>query len=440
MARFGPDVIRTMGSAGGIMLLATLVNVITARGMSVDDRGLYSLAFMVVRTAVRFGGFHLAQAQIFHVGRKGLSPERVLGASLPLMGLLAASLWLLLRWAAPWLLDTFDTLEPGVLQVAIVAAPLLLLGGALTQFFRAMDRLDQFNLIRPISPMLTVIGMAGVALTQGSVRDFALVIVVAEAIYIILVLSLLLRTVRPDTKGAVANGGSLLRYGARLEVANLPAQAELHLAGFVVAYFLPIDQVALWAIGKGLSDQLTTLPTVIGAVLHPKLAGLSNEQAARMTAAACRGVIFLVGVLAVVMALGSQILVWVLFGEPYLAAAQVLVLLLPFVLSRAMVRVMSRYFVIGDHLRFLGLLNAGTLVVNLGLLVLLVPQWGITGAALATSGAHALRAAISCIAYQRLARLAYRDFLLVTADDVRWMWNQVAAPVARRIRSSSGSR
>lgn len=444
MARFGADLIRTLGSTGVIMLLGTLISVVTARGLSADDRGLYSLAFMIARTSTWFAGLQLAQSQIFHIGRRGISPERVLGGSLPLLGLLSAALWGLLHLAAPWLLTTFDGLEPEVLQIATAGAPVLLLGATLPQLFRAMDRLDEYNLIRPISPLLQLAGLGWAWSQDGSVADFAMALVVSTATFVAVVLGLILRAVRPTFRGFHEVGLSLAGYGARLEAATAIGATEVRAAVFVVAYFLPVDQIAFWAIGKGLGDQLTALPSVVSSVLHPKIAGKANREAAQMTAAACRGTIVLVGALAVVVGLASRGLVWVMYGDAYLDAALVLSLLLPYALARSVGRVLSRYFVINDYLRFLGFLNTGTFVVNVGLLVLLVPQWGIVGAAIATSSAHALRAVLSVIAFRRLTELSYRRFLIATRDDIRWMWNVSARPLlkrfaTRRNASASGS-
>lgn len=437
MARFGPDVIRTMGSTGGILLLGTLISVITARALAVDDRGMYSLAFMISRTAVWFGGFQLAQSQIFHIGRRGISPERVLGASLPLLAVLAVALWGALHLAASWLLGTFDALEPEVLQIATVFAPLLLVGGALTQLFRAMNRLDEFNLIRPMAPLFQLAAFGWVAFRNGSVVDFALALAAAEAVYVVVVLWMILRAVRPDFRGARDIGLDLFRYGARLEAATAVGATEVRVAGFIVAYFTSVDQVAFWAIGKALADQLTTLPSVVSSVLHPKIAGGSDQQAAQMTAAACRGTIVLVGTLVAIVGLLAHPLVWALYGAAYLDAALVLSLLLPFAVAQSMGRVLTRYFVIGDYLRFLGILNTVTFLVNIGLLVLLVPRWGIIGAGIATSTAHGVRAAITCIAYQRVTGLPYRAFLIATGDDVRWIWNATGGPLMKRLRTNA---
>lgn len=438
MAWFTLDVTRALMAHAAVVAFGLVGSVLTARVLGPADRGLYALCFLIAETAVFFASLQLGQSLAYHLGRRGLSGDRVLGALLPLTCLLAALVFAAVRIAEPLLLAAFPQLDPPAVQLAAGIASLVLATHVLTEFFRAADRIDLFNTCRMLRPAVRLLAL-GLAFALGGRLLQALGAVIAgELAMLPIQLWLLLRIARPRFQGAIGMAASLLGFGSRLAGAAAIAQIDTRIAAFVVAFYTASDQIAFYAIAEGVAVQVLAVPTLVAQVLTPKIARQDDVQGAEMTAATCRSTLFLTFVIAAALAAGSQPVVRLLYGSNYLPVALVLALLLPAAVARSGVRTLSPYLAMRSHVRPLAIANAATLVAHALLLLLLVPRYGIAGAGVATSTGYLLLLAAVAWTFRRLTGLAWREVLVVRRADLARMARAAADAVSLRALRPSG--
>jgi len=418
MARFTRDVVHTLLAQGPVLAFGLATSVLTARALGPDARGLWALCFMIANSAVFAASLHVGQALVFHVGRRGLAPERALGALLLLVAALGALVFAALRLLEAPLLALFDDLRPETLRLASVLAPLMLANGALTELFRALDRLDLFNFCRNLEPASRLAAL-GLAFAFGAGLEGALVAAaLAEALILPAQIAIALRLARPALRGAVGAAGGLLAYGARVQGAMALGHVDQRLSGFIVAYFAAASELAFYAIAEGLVMAVLAIPTLVGSVLQPKIARQGDASAARMTAATCRSSLFVALAICAAIALAVRPLVHALYGAAYLPAAGVVLALLPVAVARAGVRILSRYLLVANRVRVLAVASGATVLLHAALLLALVPPLGIVGAALATSASYAAQLALVVAAFRREVAVPLREILVVDRDDL----------------------
>jgi O-antigen/teichoic acid export membrane protein len=418
VSRFAPDLLRTLAAQGPVLAFGLATSVLTARALGPEARGVWALCFLVAQSAVALAEMNLGVALVFHAGRRGLAPGRALGAMLLLLALLSGAAFVAIRALEAPLLATFPALRPATLRLAAALAALLLANSVATEFFRAFDRLGLYNLCRTLGPGSRLAALS-LAFALGRGLESALAAAVAaEAAILPAQLALAARLARPAFRGAAAAAGTLLAYGARVQGAAALGHLDQRLAGFLVAYFTPAADLAFYAIAEGGVLALVALPTLVGNVLHPKLARASDAGAARMTAATCRATLFLALALCAAVALLARPLVQVLYGSEYLPSAALVVALLPVAVARSGLRILSRYLLVANRVRALALGSALALFSHAALLVALVPSFGTLGAACATSLGYAAQLALVAAAVRRAASLPLRELLVVERADL----------------------
>ena len=441
MPWFTRDVVRTLLAQGPVLACGLATSVLTARALGPEARGLWALCFMIANSAVFAASLHVGQALVYHVGRRGLAPGRALAALLGLLCLLGAAVFAGLRLLEAPLLALFDALRPETLRLASLLAPLMLANAALVEFFRALDRLDLFNLCRTLEPASRLVALALAFALGAGLEPALLAAAAAEAAILPVQIAIAVRLARPELGGAAKAAGGLLAYGARVQGAMALGHVDQRLSGFIVAYFAAASELAFYAIAEGLVTAVLGLPTLVGSVLQPKIARQDDAEAARMTAATCRSSLFLALAICAAIALVIRPLVHALYGAAYLPAAAVVVALLPVAIARAGVRILSRYLLVANQVRVLAVASGATVVLHAALLLALVPPLGILGAALATSASYVAQLALVVGAFRRLAPVPMRALLLVDrADLARLVRAGREALSLRALRPAGGGR
>lgn len=418
MPRFHRDLAGTLLAQGPVLACGLATSVLTARALGPEVRGAWALCFLIANSCVALAELGLGASLVYHVGRRGLAPGSALAALLPLVALLSTAVFAAIRLLEAPLLGLFAALAPEALHLAGLLAALMLANSLLTEFFRALDRLDLFNLCRGLGPASRLAALALAFALGARLESALLAAVAAEAGLLPIQLALALRQARPAPREAAGAAGPLLAYGIRVQGAVALGLVDQRLSGFIVAYFALAAELAFFAIAEGLVLAVLAVPTLIGNVLHPKIARASDADAARLTAATCRSTVFLALVLCASIAAVVRPLVQVLYGAEYLPSATVVVALLPVALARSGMRILSRYLLIANRVRTLAVASAITLAVHAALLLALVPAQGILGAALATSAAYAAQLALVAVAFRGSTGISLRELLVVERADL----------------------
>jgi O-antigen/teichoic acid export membrane protein len=184
-----------------------------------------------------------------------------------------------------------------------------------------------------------------------------------------------------------------------------------------------------------LAEMATYLPSAVSSVFLPHVAGSRREDADRHVTTVARSTILLTGAAALMIAPLGTILISVVLPA-FTPALPALYVLLPAVVSLAIARV------VGEYVSGLGLTartSAATVVgfvVNIGANVVLIPLYGIVGAAAASLISYTTTAVIITLIASRLARAPMRAFWIPGPADVRFVVG-TAVGLARRFLPGS---
>jgi O-antigen/teichoic acid export membrane protein len=198
-----------------------------------------------------------------------------------------------------------------------------------------------------------------------------------------------------------------LLTGLRGQLGNVAAFFNYRFDVFIVNYYLDPAQVGLYALGVAISEGLWQIPQATALALFPRTARTPGEDASEFTCLILRHVFAISCLSAAALALLSPVAVPLLFGQRFAPSVRVIWLILPGTIVTAMAKVASSHLTgrgkTGRNSVFAGV----AVLVTLGLDLLLIPRFGIAGAAVASSVSYVINGALLLIILRKELRASW---------------------------------
>lgn len=173
----------------------------------------------------------------------------------------------------------------------------------------------------------------------------------------------------------------LLSYGIRSYGIDLLGTLALQVDQVLVVSFLTPADLGLYVVVLSLSRMLNVFQLSVVMVLFPKAAGRSQEEAVALTGRAARMSLLLTGACALGVAVIGPLLLRIFYGSAYARSALSLRILLAEVTISGCLYVLAQAFMALGRPGTVTLLQATGLSLSVPLMILLIPRWGIAGAA-----------------------------------------------------------
>ncbi len=403
-SRFVRDAAQVLGGQLGMNLIGVISGVITARWLGPTGRGQFQLLVVVLPALIsNFVKLGIPQASVYYMRRRGASASDVASNSIwfaMIMGAMAVGVcW----WQRDWLLAKMvkDTPEDLVFW-SLVTIPFIVLQFYLLGVAQAQERFKEYNIRQIVPNVLSLVGLTvtlvmlhmgvhGAVLVQVGIQVFMtgwmVVRMHREA-------PIHLRWNWPLARG-------MLSFGAKSYLQTLTATWHRSLDQAMVAYYLEPAAVGVYAIAVNLANLLVRIPETMGTVLFPRLAGSSDEDAHAATARVCRHTLFVTTTGAIAFAIAGPIAIRVLYGKAFEGAIVPLLISLPGLISMTLYQLLTRNFTARGRQQVNVVAACIALVSNVSLNVLLIPTWGISGAALAHVASYSAAALTLLVVFVR---------------------------------------
>lgn len=412
-------------TARGIALLTSLgVAIVTARLLGPDGRGVYAIAATLVFFCIIVGDAGLGTGATFFTARRRQEPNVIL-ASAALYAMLAALLLIGIGYLLYRLFSIpFAGLSAPALWLALAALPFLLfnrfadsvlLGLGKIQAVNGLEVLQRFLILVILSLFLFLVPtveMAFLAMLVSISLAF-----LARIAYLHLRTSVLLKTGRVDL-GVL---GQCVKFGMKERWGFMFQQLNYRLDLYLVNWLVGPTAVGIYTIAVVLAESLWHLSQSAGYVLLPKFSAMEASEAKakgrHVASASSRLSLLITASLGLGLAMVGPWLIPLLFGEAFAEAKSALLLLLPGIVAFSMVNVVTNYLVGRGYPQLPSLAFFCAFVVTVTLDLILIPGWGIRGAALASSVSYISATALVAFFYRKIAKAPFREFSLPRMSD-----------------------
>lgn len=419
------------------LFVANMVTgVVVARQLGPTSYGLWAILQLIPTYAEAFARLKVDAAGVYLIGtgRFGVAQVKTmldriaLGSGLGVVALLA---W----WMDPladWLFGKAAADVRSALVVVALQIPfqfLLLNYSKLLLLREDVRAYNQVVLLRTLSfALLSLVLLFGARLGL-------LGVVVAGTASTALSCLLAMRafgTPAPGGESSPRLGRALFEQAVPLYAAGIVGHLHAYSSNTVVALYLSPANVGFLAMAQNLGRLLERITEALNMLLFPRIARMEQGAGpAQLAARAYRVMLATMLTTGAGMALCVRPLVEVVYGREYLPAILPLWIILPGVVAFSASTVFTQYLVgvgrAGVALR----ISVAPLLVQVTLAFLLIPRFGLAGAACALSVASVLVGMLQMIVFVHVARPHVRaSDLLVRGEDLRTVLQFASAQFA----------
>ncbi len=415
MPTVGRHYVSTLAANGAILLLGTVSGMLAARLLGPGGRGELAIVTLWPIALATLGNLGINQAVAFFTAQQPERRNAVFTASLVVAvaqgALLMAFGYLLL----PFLLREH---APEVLQWArgfLLFIPLIFLSGYPLNLLQGAMHLDAYNLSRIFTAAWYALVLVALFLLRrpevGAIVTWQLAGYAASAV---LNLWLAHRLLHARWHWDVSVFRPILSYGAKTQLGGITYYLNQRLDQLVMSVWLTPEALGYYVVAVALANPLTIIPSAIGIVTLPAAAREAGTAAHAVIRRSLRTVLLLGTAGAAALFLLAPYLLPLFFGEafrPAIDACRVLVVaMIPLGLSLVLYESLRGL----NHPLAPAFAEGIGIVATIALLALLLPRYGILGAAFASLGAYT--ASFLAVAYFARTRAGLSVTRLLSAS------------------------
>ena len=213
----------------------------------------------------------------------------------------------------------------------------------------------------------------------------------------------------------------VVEYSAPCYLGNLVQFLNYRLDMFLVSALIDQRAVGLYALAVSLAQLVWLFSNSVATALLPKVASQQElaTQNANLSAQATRLSLWVSLIAGIFLSLFASVALPLIYGEEFRYSIPPLLFLMPGVVA------ISPAFVLASYIAGIGKPQINLFVALIGVFftavldLLLIPQFNIVGAALASSVSYSIISFLTVLYFNRESKIFIRDILLITSSDLR---------------------
>lgn len=418
------NVAATLARQFGSSLVQLLVIVIVARIFGPAGNGAYALALLLPTLLATLLNLGIGPANVYYIGSGMVSAKVAVSVGIR-YSLLLGSAGLLVGGVctALWRESLFPGVDGAILWVALAILPLSLIQKHIGSIFQGLQSFKDFNLILLAHPALTLIFLVAIVLSGRPQIEHAIIAYgVALLVTVVIAFWRLRSHLRAEDAQytSASYGRVMFTYGRKAHLSNILTFLTYKADIFLINLFMSPAAAGIYVVAVNIAERLWMLSEAVSTVILPRLSQLSSHDLKRnaLTPLVCRWVFAVTFGGAVAVASVSYWLVLILFGPEYLGAVVAFLALLPGIIALSGSRILANDISARGRPDLTVNVAVITLLANLFGNALLIPLFGILGAAIATTISYLANLAVWLVIYRRLSGNRPIDSLLLKVSDL----------------------
>jgi O-antigen/teichoic acid export membrane protein len=409
--------------------LSFVTTVLTSRFLLPEGRGAYVIGVLSATLAAAL--FAIGSAITHQIGRQRYEVEAVVVRGLALSLVLGAGSALVIGFTT----TALSSDEYRIIGLCALGVPALLIEQTIGGALLALGRLRLWNILQLTVPALVFAGtVLLVAVLDYGIEGAVVAWLVAQWVSATVALVGGSNLWLPLQRRNVSLEGvwSMLSLGVKTGLANIVALVNYRNQLFLLEALKGLAAVGIYSVAMSLAELLWILSSTLTTVSVAPAVRESEERAVAVVAEATRHTLLLTATFGLMLGLAGIVAVPVIFGAPFEPSVVPLLLLIPGIVAYAPCSVISVYFAIRMGRMRNPLLVAGFSALVIGLLcLLLIPAFGASGAALASTVGYALGASLLMVMFVRTTGVPARELLIPTVGDLS-AYRRLAQSVLQR--------
>jgi O-antigen/teichoic acid export membrane protein len=253
----------------------------------------------------------------------------------------------------------------------------------------------------------------------GAVRAAIAATVIASLLLFVGVVAYTRRSTAIAWRLKLPHVRALASYGVRVHSANVLAFLGYRLDVFLVDAFKGAIAVGLYGAGVVIAEGLWMPSQAVSTALFPTIAAERTESARRsITPLVARNTLWLTAILAGILVLIAGPAVDLLYSSRFGSSAAVVRILAPGIVLFSAARVLGNDIAARGRPLVNSVVAAVSVICNIALNVVLIPRYGIDGAAWASTASYSVLFLATTAVYRRITQVPLRVLVVPSLEDV----------------------
>jgi O-antigen/teichoic acid export membrane protein len=417
--RIGSDAAGTLFARIFILAAGLVTNIVVARTIGPEGKGLLSYLSYSLFLATSLGGIGLQTAAIQQIGKRSYPKETIAAAQIVLS--LAAGV--VCAVAVGILLPNFHgkiVLSTGLMLVFLPIVVLSILQLNASGMMIGLGRIAIQNRISALGPALwAVTSVVILVFLRKGATLAAYAWLLTQIAAPVATLIWVHKNTRPSLVSFGACARASLRFGFDAYLANILWAMMLRIDGFLLGAMRGAERVGYYSVAVLLAELLWYFPSSLTLAMSRRVSADPQGEALALTCRASRMGLWFVASGSMVVAAVAAPMIRLVYGEVFLPAVRPLWILLPGVTAIAVAKPLSLFYT--QHKgspRVNAWLSGVAVAVNIGLNILWIPEFGPSGAAAASTVSYLLVTVLLLLRIRREPGFAWKRALVLRQDDL----------------------
>jgi stage V sporulation protein B len=371
---------------------AVVQGAIIARWLGPSGKGVLAVALLVPAMLQLLLGLGLGPSLTYHAAASRF-PLRTLtrhASAFALIGGAASIALTMIAWATGILDALFPGIPAGIIILGVSGMAIAMLSSFLSSLLQGLQRIFSVNALTLLSggTMLVLTAVVLLALDRGPV-GVVVASLIAGSVGLVAARTAfrgLDVSLRPSLESATVR--PLLSYGVRAHAGNVLQFFNYRLDVFVLNFIAGPAAVGVYTVSVRLAELAWQMPNAASFVIFPRAAARSSQEMNRFTPRVFRWTLVLTVGAALGLAVIARPAIRLIYGSAFDGAFLPMLLLLPGVVLLGGGKVLANDVAGRGFPHYNAIVSGTCLILTVLLDLLLIPDHGAAGAAVASTVAY----------------------------------------------------
>lgn len=420
MSNFFRDFSITSLSTLIISIVAFINNIIVTRQIGPEGRGKYAIISNLVIFLSLLLGEGIRRNNLLLVPEYKKQLNLIFTQNILYIFFSSLFLGILYLFRNYWSL-IIPNISVSLLILGLLISIMTILWQSLQAIFLGLQTILYYNLIQIMPICITfILNLLGIYLFNFNLQDIIINLLVGAFLTSLIGLYF----IRKDLSFQLPH--KLLRqksYAIIFRSTFSAAQLFLIFRGdiFLVNFFLGSIPAGIYSIAALFSELLQKIPNIAGPLLISKSVADKSDSSVLNTSRLSR-VIFFINLVAICVLyfVGKDLIIF-LFGVKFIKSFSVLLYLIPALFFFGSGSIFYSYFISKSYPAKVLLINGLVSLINISLNIILIPIYGLMGAAVICSFTYFLWTLLFCIYFHQQTKTPYSQIFIIQRQDFKYL-------------------
>lgn len=418
LGQFTKYSINTLLTQFVILVISVVASIITARVLGPELRGQLALLLLIPWLAMTLGRMGIGHAVNYFAGKT--APTKLVLNSFILSSFLSIVLVAISLPIVYALKDVFfKTISESLIILISFLIPFYVFDNHLISLLQGFYKINLRNLLLISQSVVNLVLLIILTIIFKLGLKGALAASIIALVFAVFLSALFL--FRDINLKEVSLDFSLMKlllnFGFKSHIGNILKDLSYRGDILIISYFLPASAVGYYIIAVTIAEIIWKIPDSVGSVLLPRIATMEKENARIFTPQVCRRILMPVIFICLIIFVLSKKIVILAFGIQYQPSATALMLLIPGILSFTIWKILANDIIAQGFPTQYSWSSALALLTMIIMDIILIPIFGINGAAVASTISYTTATIFIISIYLKITKNTLRSVLIPSKSD-----------------------